>query len=80
MEFPDQETKDDHQGTIGCELDVRITMPRNHATAVGGMKPTTQPTVIWRTPRNQSPTPEVRFQAVDVSCHIWKVIVVHGGC
>src|SRR6185437_9932945 len=28
-----------------------ITMPRNHATAEGGMNPTTQPTVIWRTPR-----------------------------
>lgn len=28
-----------------------ITMPRNHATAGGGMSPTAQPTVIWRTPR-----------------------------
>ncbi len=28
-----------------------ITMPRNHATAEGGMNPTIQPTVIWRTPR-----------------------------
>ncbi len=28
-----------------------ITIPRNHATAEGGMNPTMQPTVIWRTPR-----------------------------
>ncbi len=28
-----------------------MTIPRNHATADGGIKPTTQPTVIWRTPR-----------------------------
>src|SRR6267154_2174549 len=26
-------------------------MPRNHATAEGGMKPIRQPTMIWRTPR-----------------------------
>src|SRR6266404_2302606 len=30
-----------------------ITMPRNHATADGGINPTAQPTVIWRTPRNR---------------------------
>ena len=28
-----------------------ITIPRNHATAEGGMNPTTQPTVIWSTPK-----------------------------
>jgi hypothetical protein len=28
-----------------------ITIPRNHATAEGGMNPTIQPTVIWSTPR-----------------------------
>jgi len=27
-----------------------ITIPRNHSTAGGGMNPTIQPTVIWRTP------------------------------
>ncbi len=28
-------------------------MPRNHATAEGGINPTTQPTVIWRTPSSK---------------------------
>src|SRR6185369_9697861 len=28
-----------------------ITIPRNHATAEGGINPTIQPTMIWSTPR-----------------------------
>ncbi len=68
-EFSDQEAEHDHQDALAVNSMCAITMPRNHATADGGMNPTTQPTMIWEHSQHQRPTSEVFLQAVDVSGH-----------